>query len=123
MGRSIKLRVKAKRPGIDCFRWSAKADGSILLGLDPADATDIVAAVSFYASGGYDVYILSSGIVEKCLCENHTAYLAQPKRDGTPRKNSTQRNLYMNDQENKPGHGYAKLWLKYCNNWDVFSSC
>jgi len=29
--RSVRLRVKAKRPSIDCFRWSAKADGSVFL--------------------------------------------------------------------------------------------
>lgn len=119
-GSSIKIRVKAKRPGTDCFRWSAKADGSVLLGLAENDDTDFVAAVDFQESGGYYVYILHSAIVEQTLRENHAAYLAQPKRDGSAKKDSSQRNLFMNERTRHPGHGYRREWKKYRNAWDQF---
>ena len=117
-GRSVKLRVKSKRPGTDCFRWSARADGSILHSLVPHDDTDYVAAVAFHAVGGYDVYIVPSVVVERTLAENHAAYLAQPKADGTPRRDTTQRNLHMDDREDRPGHGYKRLWDTYRDAWD-----
>jgi hypothetical protein len=114
------VRVKAKRPGTDCFRWSAKSDGSILLGLAENDDTDFVAAVDFKENGEYGVYILPSELVEKALSENHLTYLAQPKRDGTARKDSSQRNLFMDDRLDLPGHGYLQKWEKYRNTWDNF---
>ncbi len=120
-GRSIKIRVKAKRPGTDCFRWSAKADGSILLGVANDDDTDFVAAVDFQESGGYSVYILPSVIVENALRENHAAYLAQPKRDGSAKKDSSQRNLFMNERMDRPGHGYLREWKKYRNAWNILN--
>jgi len=115
-GQSLKFRVKAKRPGTTAFRWSAKSDGAVLKGLDENDPTDFVAAVSFHESGGYDVYVLQSVIVEVTLARNHAAYLAEPGRNGRPRKDSSMRMLHI-DQSNSIGHGYADLWEEYRNAW------
>ena len=52
-GRAVKLRVKAKRPGTSCFRWSSKSDGTILLGLEKNDPSDFVTAVSFEEDGSH----------------------------------------------------------------------
>jgi hypothetical protein len=89
-----------------------------LLGLVENDDTDFVAAVDFQAGGGYCVYILPSAIVEQTLRENHAAYLAQPKRDGSAKKDSSQRNLFMNERIDRPGHGYQREWEKYRNAWE-----
>lgn len=118
-GQSIKLRVKAKRPSIDCFRWSAKSDGSILLGLSPSDGNDYVAAVSFEPNDTYSVYLLPSLKVEKELSNNHAAYIAQPKKDGSAKKDSNQRNLFMNSRMDRSGHGYLVKWQKYRNAWEI----
>lgn len=117
-GRTAKLRVKAKRPGTDCFRWSAGPAGNILHGLSDGDPSDVVAAVTFCAEGGYDVYVVPAAVVETELSANHTAYLSEPKRDGSPRKDSPQRNLYMNER-NAIGHGYLRRWARYRNAWDL----
>jgi hypothetical protein len=122
-GATIKVRVKAKRPGIDCFRWSAKSDGTILLGLSKRDPSDFVAAVTFHSQGGYDVYILPAAQVEEELNSNHAAYLKTPKLDGLPRKNSPQRNLFLNDKVNGPvGHGYLQHWLEFKNAWHLIDA-
>ena len=118
-GHSVKLRVKAKRPGTSCFRWSSKADGTVLLGLEENDPTDFVAAVSFEENGLHTVYVLPSSIVERELEQNHAAYLAQPKRDGTARKDGTQRNLHIDDNTARPGHGYRVHWSAYEGGWGV----
>lgn len=119
-GHSIKLRVKAKRPGIDTFRWGAKPSNEILLKLDLNDPSDFVAAVNFRSEGGYDVYIVSALEVEQTLTANHAAYLSGMKANGEPRKDSSQRNLTLNDRVGGPaGHGYRKLWESYRNNWGL----
>ena len=90
----------------------------MLLNLDEDDPTDFVAAVSFEAHGGEAVYILPSIVVEKALARDRLDYLAIPKRDGTPRKDTTQRNLHLNDDMTRPGHGYRVRWRKYEGAWD-----
>jgi len=116
-GRSVKIRVKAKRPGIDCFRWSGKGNRRILLNLDDNDLTDFVAAVSFEEDGTEAVYILPSIVVERALARDRIDYLAIPKRDGTPRKDTNQRNLHLNDDMARPGHGYRVRWREYESAW------
>jgi hypothetical protein len=72
-GVTVKFRVKAKRPGTECFRWSANAEGKILHGLKSEDKADFVAAVTFHSDGGYDVYVLPASMVEAELASNHAA--------------------------------------------------
>lgn len=117
-GRSVKLRVKAKRPGTDCFRWSAKPDGTIFLGLAEGDEADFVAAVSFEPNGTHDVYLVPSRVVDRALKENHARYLAKPKRNGENRKDGSQRNLHLNERVDTPGHGYLRFWEPFKNRWD-----
>jgi len=116
-GSAAKIRVKAKRPGTECFRWSAKANGSVLYGLAGGDPTDFVAAVSFARDGAYDVYIVPSTEVEDALRSNHAAWLMGLKPDGKPRKDGSQRNLHLNDRTESPGHGYGILWERYKDAW------
>lgn len=117
-GRSVKLRVKAKRPGTDCFRWSAKPDGTIFLGLAGGDDADFVAAVSFEPNGTHDVYLVPTCAVDRELRENHARYLAKPKRNGEDRKDGSQRNLHLNERVDAPGHGYLRFWAPFKNRWD-----
>lgn len=116
-GRSIKLRVKAKRPGTDCFRWSAKTDGSIFIGLAPDDEGDYVAAVSFGDDGKHDVYLVPTLVVDRALKQNHSQYLASAKKNGDPRKDGSQRNLHLNHRTETAGHGYALTWDRYKGSW------
>lgn len=117
-GRSLKIRVKAKRPKTDCFRWSTKADGRVLLGLEQDAKDDIVAAVSFTEVGAYDIYLIPAASVEADLRQNHLDYLSTPKVDGSPKKDSNQRNIFMNNRTDLPGHGYAIKWECYKNDWN-----
>jgi hypothetical protein len=115
--RSVKLRVKAKRPGTECFRWSAKPSGAVFLGLSSVDLDDFVAAVNFLPAGGYEIYNVPAVVVEQALRENHASYIAAPKRSGEARKDGSQRNLYLDDASDRLAHGYAKLWHQYRSNW------
>lgn len=117
--RSVKIRVKAKRPGIDCFRWSAKADGSVLVGLaDTVD--DFVAAVSFDARGGYDVFVIPSKVVEQTLHDENARWVSGTKAGGGARKPTPMRHIYINSREDgAPAHGFAVRWAQYVNAWSL----
>lgn len=118
--RSVRIRVKAKRPGVDCFRWSAKADGQIFLGLDPTVDDDFVAAVSFEADGSYHVYVMPSAMVEKTLQAENTLWLSGMKANGDPRKPTSMRHIYMDERnDGTPSRGFALRWAEYREAWDI----
>lgn len=56
-GRSVRIRVKEKRPGTSCFVWPKKRDGRVF-DLLAGDVDDFVAAVNFEAGGLPGIYIL-----------------------------------------------------------------
>jgi hypothetical protein len=117
--RSVKIRVKAKRPGVDCFRWSAKADGSVLIGLAETD-DDFVAAVSFDPNGGYEVFVMPSLVVEHTLRDENARWIAGTKPGGGPRKPTSMRHIYINDRDDgAPAHGFATRWGPCRNAWDL----
>ena len=119
--RSVKLRVKARRPGVDCFRWSAKADGSIFIGETGAD-DDFVAAVSFDADGGYSVHILPTGVVSAALQAEHERWLAGSKADGSARKPTSMRAIYMDDRvDGAPSRGFGTGWADYRDAWPLLA--
>lgn len=118
--RSVRIRVKAKRPGTVAFRWSAKSDGSVLAGFSPDADDDYVAAVSFETAGNPEIYLVPSRIVEAALTGNHVQWLSGAKRDGSARKDTSMRNLYLDDRHDLgPAHGFLERWSPYCSNWNA----
>lgn len=121
-GRSIKIRVKASRPGVVNFRWSAKADGNVFLG-NPGGDDDFVIAVSFEADGTHVAYIVPTALVEETLKAEHQRWLSGEKRDGGTRKDTPMRSLYMDDLENGgPSRGFASRWARYRNAWAMLDA-
>lgn len=120
--RSIRMRVKAKRPGVTCFRWSAKHDGTVLMGLTGAD-DDFVAAVSFDSVGGYEVFLVPSAVVEQVLVFENSRWLSGNKSDGGRRKPTTMRHIYMDDRsDDTPSHGFASKWARYRGAWPILDA-
>jgi hypothetical protein len=118
--RTVKIRVKAQRPGVTTLRWSAKADGRIFLGLEEGAEDDYVAAVSFGTAGLPAVYVVPSAVVEDALMGNHAAWLGGAKRDGGERKDTSMRNIYLDDREDLgPAHGYARKWGEFRGAWPL----
>ena len=114
--RSVRIRVKAKRPGTSCFVWSKKRDGRVFDSLD-GDADDFVAAVSFEASGAPAVYVLPASKVEADLLESSAMWLAGEKRGGDQRKETPALRVHIDDRVDAPGHGFAVLWASHRNAW------
>lgn len=92
-GRSVRIRVKAKRPGTSYFVWSKKRYGRVF-DLLKGDTDDFVAAVSFEVEGSPRVYLLPSAKVEGDLLGSTAAWLAGKKRGGGQRKNSRDARSY-----------------------------
>lgn len=118
-GRSVKIRVKAKRPGTAAFQWSAHSDAAPFANFDPATADDFIAAVSFHDGEPPDIYIVPTTVVMRELISNHATYLAGERRGGGKRKDSTRRILYLDANTARgPAHGYLVRWAHYRAAWN-----
>lgn len=116
--RSVKIRVKAKRPGVSNFRWAAKRDGKVFVGGDESSDDDFVAAVSFEADGTYQTYVLPAQEVEAALAAEHAAWIGGTKASGGARKDTPMRSIYIDDRDDgAPAHGFRTRWAAYCNAW------
>lgn len=119
--RSVRIRVKAKRPGVANFRWSTKADGTVFLGNTGAD-DDFVIAVSFEADGSHTTYVVPTAIVAATLHDEHQRWIKGEKRGGGARKDTPMRSLYFNYRDDgAPSHGFALHWARYQNAWALLS--
>ena len=118
-GRSVKIRVKAKRPGVAAFQWSARSDSVPFVNFDPTTDDDYIIAVSFHNGGAPDIYIVPTAIVIQELTANHATYLAGERRGGGKRKDSTRRILYLDANTVRgPAHGYLVRWAHYRAAWN-----
>ena len=117
--RSVKIRVKAKRPGVINFRWSAKPDGSVFYG-DTGSEDDFVAAVSFEPNSGHVTYIVPARVVSATLAAEHAAWLGGAKANGGARKDTPMRSVYIDDRAaDAPSHGFKAKWAGYAEAWDT----
>lgn len=117
-GRSVKIRVKAKRPGTSCFVWSKKRNGRVF-DLTDGDEADFVAAVSFEVAGSPAVYILPSRMVEDELLTSAAAWLAGERRGGGLRKDTSVLRVHIDDRVDVIGHGYREKWELYRGAWGM----
>jgi len=115
-GRSVKIRVKAKRPGTTSFAWSRRRDGRVF-DLVSGDNDDYVAAVSFETAGTPAVYLLPAQVVEHELLSSTAEWLAGSKRDGGARKDTGVLRVHLDHRTGAVGHGYASRWASYCAAW------
>lgn len=120
--RAVKIRVKAKRPGVANFRWGAKADGRVFLG-DVGDEDDFVVAVSFESDGTHHAWVLPTRLVAQTLEAENARWLSGVKRDGGERKATAMRTIYMDDRtDGAPGHGFQKIWATYRGAWHLLDN-
>lgn len=115
-GHSVRIRVKAKRPGTSCFVWSKKRSGRVF-DISPGDQNDFVAAVNFDAGAAPGVYILPAARVEQDLLACNAAWLLGEKRGGGQRKDTSVLRVHIDERVDAPGHGFGVTWAPFLNAW------
>ncbi len=115
------LRVKTS--STRSFQWSGKGQWEPLRRYDSNDRTDFVVLVAFNGNGPRcaDTYVVPARVVLDTINEVYRDYHSFPKRDGTPRKWSTQRVLRLDGQArpDNTSYDFARKWAEYHEAWHL----
>lgn len=114
-----KSLIRVKTTTSNMVKWSAKKDGSLFLDMRRTD--DFVAVVDLRESvSGALIYLIPTPVVANDIDRVHRFYYSHPKPDGTPRKETLLRGVYLNGAP-KPtniAYGFEDTWRPYLWNWD-----
>ena len=110
------LRVKTTKA--DSVVWSRKKDGKTFLEL--REVGDFCCVVDFRLGFREAItYVVPTKIVQESIEGGRRDWLSRPRRDGTPRADSSGQRLWLDEKTDTHAyHGYAKKWEQYRGNWD-----
>jgi hypothetical protein len=66
-----------------------------------------------------EYFILPTQIVDKTLKESNRIYHLGKKRDGSKRKVTSHRALFLQESKDHYWCGWRRKWNEYLNNWDI----
>ena len=118
-GRTVHLRVKACGPGASEFQFGFRP--SLVISGANLSNFDFTILVRMGVTRNDDsFYVMPTRVLRDIIGAHQRSYLAQPRRDGAPRKDTGHWTLRLQDLksgEDRPSYGLAKKWKKYLNNW------
>ena len=66
-----------------------------------------------------EYFILPTLVVDKTLKESNKIYHLGKKRDGSKRKVTSHRAIFLQESKDHYWCGWRRKWNKYFNNWDI----
>ena len=66
-----------------------------------------------------EYFILPTLVVDKTLKESNRIYHLGKKRDGSKRKVTSHRAIFLQESKDHYWCGWRRKWSKYLNNWDI----
>jgi hypothetical protein len=110
----VSIRVKT---GHDSFGWNCKEDGTLFL--DMTEVADFTVIVDLPDSAAPDYYIIPTPALEKVLQDNHKLWLKTAGKNARAHRDNPMRRIWIDDDDNKVGHGYAVTLEHYHNAWEL----
>ena len=102
--------------------YAIKKSGEVFLSLYEKDETDITVIVGLKNGKPENYYIVPTYIINNEIKCGHKEWLKTKKKDGSPRKDSTLRQIRFNDKTDRVSSGYKVKWAKYKNNWKMLEN-
>ena len=102
--------------------YATKKNGEIFLNLYEKDEKDLSVIVGLKDGSPEFYYIVPTYIINEEIKTGHKNWLKNPKKDGTPHKDSSLRQIKFNDKTDKISAGYKIKWKKYFNNWRLLEN-
>jgi len=102
--------------------YAVKKNGEVFLNLYEKDETDITVIAGLKDGKPENYYIVPTYIINNEIKSAHKEWLNTTKKDGSPHKDSTLRQIRFNDKVDKISSGYKVKWKKYLNNWELLEN-
>ena len=119
------LRVKSYSLWNNDFgtiQYNAKINGEIFLDLDEKNKDDFVILCGVREGKVQEYFIIPTQIVSKELKQSNEVYHKGKKRDGTKRKITSHRALFLQESKDHYWCGWRRKWSKYHNNWNLLEN-
>ena len=117
------IRVKSYSLWKDDFgtiQYTAKKTGEIFLELNKENKDDFVILCGVSDAKVKEYFIIPTIVVDKELKKSNELYHKGQKKDGSKRKITNHRALFLQGDNNKSyWYGWRDVWKKYYNNWNL----
>jgi hypothetical protein len=113
--RQCGIRVKTSTHDQTRVTWSAKSDDELFLQMGENDYVALVLIPKMEIAHAR-FWIIPTPVVSETLKATHREWISIPKRDGSARKETKMRGLYL---AGKPSYyrGYEQTWAPYEDAW------
>ena len=101
------------------IQYTSRKTGEIFLDLLKENKDDYVILCGVRDGKVQEYFILPTLIVDKTLKEANRVYHLTSKRDGTPKKKTSHRAIFLQESKDHYWCGWRRKWNKYLNNWDI----
>ncbi len=120
--------VRVKTTSGTSFQWTAKQEWDPLPGFDnddpdPYDISVLVAFNDQPPGPDPEIYVIPTARLVKDLIHVHSHYHSHKNRNGSTRKQSSQRVIRL-DGDKKPdniAYGFRDDWLEFRNGWNLLN--
>ena len=104
------------------IQYNAKKNREIFLDLDEKNKDDFVILCGVREGKVQEYFIIPTQIVSKELKQSNEVYHKGKKRDGTKRKITSHRALFLQESKDHYWCGWRRKWSKYHNNWNLLEN-
>jgi len=101
------------------IQYTAKKSGEIFLDLDKKNKDDFVVLCGVKEGKVKEYFIIPTYVVDRELKNSNKIYHLGKKRDGSKRKVTPHRALFLQESKDHAWCGWRRKWKKYYNNWNL----
>tara|TARA_B100001540_G_C15501229_1_gene503663 strand:- start:40 stop:558 length:519 start_codon:yes stop_codon:yes gene_type:complete len=101
------------------IQYAVKKSGKIFLDLEKDNKDDFVILCGVMNGNVKEYFIIPTFVVDTTLKESNRIYHLGKKKDGSKRKVTNHRALFLQESKDHYWCGWRRKWKKYLNNWSI----
>jgi hypothetical protein len=114
------IRVKTKTSAETHFEWSAKPNGDVFMQITPEHDFCVLVDIPKEGDAGPIYYVAPTPIIDKWLRDDFQKWVTTPGTRGQHRPTQSRRRIiYLDNETEKPFHGYRHKLTSYKGAWKL----
>jgi hypothetical protein len=117
------IRVKSKTSDYTYFEWNAKPNGDVFLQITPEHDFCVLVDIPKDGDAGPIYYVVPTPDIDKWLRDDFLKWVTTPGTRGQHRPTHSRRRIfYLDNEAEKPFHGYSHKLASFKGAWNLFFS-